>query len=85
MTAGELFSGIEGFICGVPEGAADADGVVVTQIAAYLAKDHGYRIGGKFYILGNIEIVNGFDKADAADLKEIIDIFLASGKTLDHA
>ena len=42
------------------------------------------RIGGKFYILGNIKIVNGFDKADAANLKEIIDIFLASGKTLDY-
>ena len=84
MEAGELFSGIEGFIRGVPERAADADGVIIPQIAAYFSKDHRNRIGGKFYILGNIKIVNGYDKADAANLKEIIDIFLASGKTLDH-
>ena len=50
MEAGELFSGIEGFIRGVPERAADADGVIIPQIAAYFSKDHRNRIGGKFYI-----------------------------------
>ena len=32
-----------------------------------------------------IKIVDGFDEADAADLKEIVHVFVVSRETLDHA
>ena len=82
--AGQAFSGVDGLVGCVPEGAADPDGVVVPQIAPDLAQDHGNRIGRKTDILGNIKIVNGLDQADASDLKQVIHIFIAAGKTLDH-
>ena len=46
---------------------------------------HGNRISGKFYIQAGIKIVYRFDQADAADLEQIVHIFIAGGETLDDA
>ena len=37
------------------------------------------------YVLGDIEIVNGLIRPMQPILKQIVDVFLISGKTLDHA
>ena len=83
MTPRQLLFGIEGFVGGISERAAYADRIIVPQIAAHLAKDHGHCVGGKLYILSDIEIIDGLDKADTANLKQIVNIFLVSGKALD--
>ncbi len=70
---------------GVAQGAADADGVVVAQIAADFPDDHRDSVSGKFYTHGGVKIVNGFDQADAADLKKVVHIFMVAGKALDNA
>src|SRR5699024_7728806 len=80
-----LFFGIDCLVGYIPERTADPDGIIVPQVTAYLTDDHGNGISRKFYVQGSIKIVNGFDQADAADLKQIIRIFVASGETFDHA
>src|SRR5690606_16144919 len=42
-------------------------------------------IGGKFYVLAQVEVVDGFHQADAADLKEIVHVFAAVVEPLDDA
>jgi len=32
-----------------------------------------------------VKVVDGFDEADAADLKEVVDVLAAGGEALDHA
>ena len=44
-----------------------------------------YRIRGKFHLQSRIKVINRLHQPDAADLKQIIRIFIASGKSLDHA
>ena len=80
-----MFLGIDGLVGGIPQGTADTDGIIVPKISAYLSDDHGNRIGGEFDIQIHIEIIYGFNKADTADLKQIVHIFIAGGKTLDNA
>ena len=46
---------------------------------------HWHGIGRKFDILADVKIVNGLDQSNASDLEQIINIFLAAGKTLDDA
>ena len=57
-------AGLQGLVSRVPQGTADAHSVVVPQIAANLANDHGNRIGGKAYVLTHVEVVDGLDEAD---------------------
>lgn len=45
---------------------------------------HRHAVCGKLDLLRDIEIVHGLDEADAADLKQIVHVFAASGKALDH-
>ena len=42
---------LQGFIGGIAQAAADADGVVIPQIAADFADDHRHGIGGKAHVL----------------------------------
>ena len=73
----QLFPCIEGFIGRIPEGTAYAYGIVVAQVSADLAQYHGNRIGREFNILGDVKIINGFNQADAANLKQVIYVLLA--------
>lgn len=81
---GHKLSGMNGFVGGISQGAADTQAVVVSEIASDFPDDHGNGIGGKFYLHSRIEIVDGFDQPDAANLKQIIHIFVGDGKTADH-
>ena len=40
-------------------------------------------MSGKFHGLGDIEIINGFDEAHTAYLKQVVRVFTASGEPLD--
>ena len=71
-------------MCDVPQGAGYSHRAVVPQIPPDLAGDHRNSISGKLHLLGNIKIVHRFDESDTTDLKEIVNIFAASGKSLDH-
>ena len=80
-----IFSGIDCLICNITQRAADTDTVIVTQVAADLPNDHWNRISGKLYLQGCIEIVDCLDQTDAADLKQVIGIFITVLKTAYHA
>lgn len=43
------------------------------------------RIGAELHVQRGIKIVDGLDQADAADLKQIVNIFVAGRKAFDHA
>lgn len=64
---------------------ADTDGAVVAEITTDLSDEHWYGVGGEFNFLCHIKVINGFDQTDAADLKKIIDIFIAVIETLNDA
>ena len=72
-------------VCGVPKGATYTDGVVVAQIASDFSDNHGNGIGGEFDSYVRVKIVNGLNETDTANLKQIIHIFVISGKALDDA
>ena len=80
---GENFFGMDGFIRGITQGATDADGIVVTQITSYFTYNHRNSVGGKPDSHSRVKIINGFDQTDAADLKEVIYIFMVAGKAFD--
>lgn len=44
---------------------------------------HWHCVGRKFDADFGVEVVDGFDQADAADLEQVIHIFIAAGKTFD--
>ena len=67
----------------VAHGARDADGAVVAQVAPDLADDHGHSVGGKAYIEVAVKIVDGFDKANTADLEQVVHRLAAPMKALD--
>lgn len=46
---------------------------------------HGDCIGRKFYADFWVEVVNGFNKADAADLEQVVYVFIAASETFDDA
>ena len=73
----------KGFVRRVAHGAADADGVVVAQIAADFADDHRHGVGREADVLRHVEVVQRLHQPDAPDLKEVIDVFAAPGKALD--
>ena len=58
------------FVSDIPQRTADPDAVVITEISSDLSDDHGHCIGGKFYLKSGVEIIDRFDKANAADLKK---------------
>ena len=60
------------------------DGIVVPQIAADFADDHGHAVGGEFHHLAGVKMIDGFDQADAPYLEEIVQVFAPVGKALDH-
>ena len=74
---------MDGFVGNIPQRTADPDTAVVPEVAPDFSDDHGYSIGGKFYIQAGIEIIDGFDQTNAANLKQIIHIFIGSGKAPD--
>ena len=76
---------IERLVRRIPEGAADADGIVVPQIASDLAQDHWHGISRELDVLSDVKVIDGLDQADASDLKQVVHIFIAAGKPLDHA
>ena len=56
----------------LPERAADLDGAVVAQEAADLPRDLRHGIGGKLRAVILVEIAHGLEKAEAAELKQIV-------------
>lgn len=66
----------------VAQGTADADRVIVAQVTSYLTYNHGNCVSGKLNPDRRIEVVDGLDQADTADLKQIIYIFVIAGKRL---
>ena len=81
----EGFLGPKRLVGDISEGTADPEGVVVSQIAAHLADDHRYGVGGKAHVLAEIEMIRGLDQTDAAHLKEIVGVFAAARETLNDA
>mgnify|MGYP001068267027 CR=1 FL=1 len=69
----------------VPQGAADTDRIVIPQIAADFSYNHGNCVGRKLYVQCGIKVVNGLDETYTANLKQIIHILAAVGKTFDYA
>ena len=65
----QRFPRLHGAIGGVPQGTAYPQGVVVPQESPYLADDHRHTVGGESHLLGRVEVVDGLDEPDAADLK----------------
>src|SRR5699024_4906272 len=47
--------------------------------------DHGHRVGGKFHIVGQVELVDGLQKADTSDLEQILHLRSPSTETLYNA
>ena len=80
-----MFPGINRLVGRVPQRPAHPDGIVVPQIPADLPDDHGHCVCGKLHLQFHVEIVNGFDQTDAADLKQVVHIFITGGKPLDDA
>ena len=79
----ELFTRLQHLIGRVAHGARDADGAVVAQIAADLSDDHRHAVGRKAHVLADVEVVDGFDEPDAADLKQVVDVLAPPEKALD--
>ena len=77
--------GLHGVVSRVAHGAAYAHGIVIAQIAADFPDNHGDGIGTEAYALLHIEIVDGLDQADAAHLKQVVEILAAVDKALDNA
>ena len=75
---------MNGFVGGISQGAADTQAVVVSEIAANFPNDHGNAVSGETYSLFGVKVVNGLDQANAAYLKQIVQIFAPVGKFLHH-
>ena len=71
--------GLHRFIRQIAQRAADAHGIIVAQMAANLADNHWYAIGGKADILIWIKVVDRLDQPNAADLEQIVDVFAGMG------
>ena len=67
----------------VLQGARNADAAVVAQETPDLTDNHRNGIGGKLDIQGRVEVIDRLDESDAADLEQIVNIFVAGGKALD--
>src|SRR5690625_3688654 len=76
---------LQRFVRNVTQRSAYTNRIVVTQITPNLADDHRHGIGGKTYILAEVEIVDCLHQADAANLKKIIYVFTSIVKPLNHA
>ena len=79
----ELFARLQHLVGRVAHGAADADGAVVAQIAADLARDHRHAVGAEADVEIHVKIGDGLQKADAADLKQVVRVLPAAEKALD--
>ena len=55
---------------------------MIAQKPPQLARYHRNTIGRKLHVLAEIKAVNGFDKPDTADLKQVVHALAASGKLL---
>ena len=64
--------------------AGNPDGAVVAKIPADLAQDHRHAIGAEAQIQVYVKIIDRLQKTHTADLKEVVRIFAAIGKALDH-
>ena len=80
----QLFPGLKHMVGSIPHTAADPNRTVISQIASNLSNDHRNAVSRKFYILIHIKPVDGFDQSNASHLKQIVHIFAAAQKTLDH-
>ena len=69
----------------VPHGARHADGVVVPEIPEDFADDHGHAVGAQAHVHAQIKIVQPLHQPDAAHLKQIVHVFAAVLKALNHA
>ena len=85
VLSGEAVSGIDCLIGGVLQGTGDTQAAVVPQEPSDFSDNHRNRVGGKFYIQRSVKIVYGFDESDAANLKQIVHIFVAGSKAFDNA
>ena len=81
----QVFPGINRLIGRVLQRTAHPDRVVVPEEPPDFPDDHGDGIGAEFHIERRIKVIDRLDQADTADLEQIVNIFAARGKTLDHA
>ena len=79
----QFFTHLQGTVCQLSHRTADANGIVIAQIAANLADDHWNGIGGKLDVHFNVEIIHRLDQANASDLKKIVHIFFSARKSLN--
>lgn len=77
---------MDSLVGSVPKRAADTNrrGIIL-KIASDFSDDHWHGIGGEFHADRIIEIVDGFDQPNAANLEQIVYIFIIAGKSLDYA
>ena len=61
------------------------DAVIIPHIAPDLPNDHRHGIGAEFYIQCTVEIIDGLDQTDTADLKKVVHVFIAGVKAFDYA
>ena len=85
VARGECVAGLERLVGGVAQGARDADGVVVPQVAPDLADDHRHAVGAQAHVHAQIEVVQALHQADAAHLKQVVHVLAPIVKALQHA
>ena len=76
--------GLEHLISSIPHGPGHPHGAVIPQVAADLSHDHGHTVGGELHIQRGVEVVDGFDEANTAHLKQIVHVLSPVGKLVDH-
>src|SRR5690606_28797455 len=59
VAAHEAVPHLQRLVGDVPQAAADPDGVVVPQVAADLAYNHGHGVGGELDVLAQVKVVDG--------------------------
>ena len=80
-----VFLGIDCLIRRVTQGTAHPYTVVIPHVTPDLPYDHWHGVGTEFHIQFRIEIIDCFDKPDAADLEQVVRIFIACPESLDDA
>ena len=84
VLADVIFFCINSFVGNVAQGAADTYAVIIPQITADFTDDHRNCISRKFDHQGIVKIINRLHKAYAANLKQVIGIFVAVLETSDN-
>ena len=76
-----ILPGVDGFVGGVRRERDTRMELLSRRVAPDLADDHGDRVGAELDPQGQVKVVHRFHEADAADLKKVVRVFAAGGKS----